>query len=75
MPTTPADFHMFNDQVEAKDQAVKVSTVIIHSQPPLWFTELTELFHAMFLLSFTVGRVMFFFRGKTIFTGFRVPSS
>ena len=36
---------------------------------------LTELFHGMFLLSFTVGRVMLFFRGGTIFTGSRVPSS
>lgn len=46
-----------------------------HSRPPAGLLSLTELLCRAFLLSFTGGRVKLFFRGETIFTGSRVPSS
>ena len=61
---------------QAEDLAAKgLSSPARTLSLPWGSLSLTELFHSMLLLSFTVGRVTFFFRGETIFTGSRVPSS
>ena len=61
---------------QAEDPAAKgLSSPARTLSLPWGSLSLTELFHGMLLLSFTVGRVTFFFRGETIFTGSRVPSS
>lgn len=58
-----------------KDQTLTIPRTDTPSQLHYCSSDLTKLLHAMVLLSFIVGSIMFFFRGKAMFTGSNGASS